>query len=331
MRLQAVLTGLLVVGGLAGCFDEPRLSAKTEEAFNRSFEAITKDLDVSDKIRLDDAIRDIAFSKAGVSKPVREAQAYSPPSRNGGPNFSGLTAGLIENAVSSQWSGNRAKIAVEYAGAIIDGHTVTEVLRIADSERAKSRLDAIAIYIAQLEKTKSAISEAETEQDQIQKEAERSRSIIDQLQVTKARFYYQQTSYSSDPIVSFTITNKTGLPVKRVYFHGKVQTPGRAVPWVDADFNHEFPGGLEQGESKNLTLSPNRFMDHWGDVPKEAAAGTVLTVIALSFEDAAANTIGGSTTKAKEIAARLTALRKGAADIEAKIEALKTLPSSPGQ
>ena len=38
-----------------------------------------------------------------------------------------------------------------------------------------------------------------------------------------------------------------------------MSSPGRTIPWVSDDFNYEFTGGLEPGESKNLDLEPNMF------------------------------------------------------------------------
>jgi len=63
------------------------------------------------------------------------------------------------------------------------------------------------------------------------------------------------------PQILFHITNGSKRPIKTIYVKGVLTSPGRAVPWISSDFNYEFPGGLEPGESQPLTLEPNMFGD----------------------------------------------------------------------
>ena len=63
------------------------------------------------------------------------------------------------------------------------------------------------------------------------------------------------------PQILLRVTNGSKRPLKTIYLHGVLTSPGRAVPWVSSDFNYEFPGGLEPGESQSLTLEPNMFGD----------------------------------------------------------------------
>ena len=63
------------------------------------------------------------------------------------------------------------------------------------------------------------------------------------------------------PQIMLHITNGSKRPIKTVYVKGILTSTGRAVPWISSDFNYEFPGGLEPGESHSLTLEPNMFGD----------------------------------------------------------------------
>ncbi len=64
-----------------------------------------------------------------------------------------------------------------------------------------------------------------------------------------------------------------------------VITPGRTLPWVDEAFNYEFPGGLEPGEERHLSLEPNAFSD-WGNSDLSDRNDLVLTIVITGLEDA---------------------------------------------
>jgi hypothetical protein len=327
MRPQAILISVGLALALVGCMGDDRLSADTEENFERSFAALTKDLNSAEKTRFDEALRDISLAEAQTSKPELEAYSYKVPTNNSlglDTAFSGMTARMVDSALIAQWNLNRPKIVMKYASGVVSGHTAAEIIRIADSERDKGLRNAIDIYSTQLEKAQSSLRDAEEEDGALRAQAEQQKSILQQLQVTKPKFYYQRSSYRDDPMISFAISNKSEIPVKRAFFHGRVQTPGRAVPWVDDDFNYEFPGGLEPSETKNLNLAPNRYLGHWGDVPKEAVAGAIFAISVLSFEDASGRHVGDDSSKSKDIVERIAALRKGISDIEAKMQTLRT-------
>jgi hypothetical protein len=103
--------------------------------------------------------------------------------------------------------------------------------------------------------------------------------------VTDARFYWEKDEFESKPIISFRVLNKAGYPIKTIFAHGTVATPGRAIPWIDEDFNYEFAGGLENGESKRLQLAPNPF-SKWGEVETKGRSDLVLTITVVDAEGA---------------------------------------------
>lgn len=102
--------------------------------------------------------------------------------------------------------------------------------------------------------------------------------------VERSRFYYSKDRFSSGPTIELTVKNGTPHPVSRVYFHGVLATPGRAVPWVEDDFNYSISGGLEPGESATWNLSPNQFGE-WGRAPRERN-DMVLTVTVVRIDGA---------------------------------------------
>ncbi len=67
------------------------------------------------------------------------------------------------------------------------------------------------------------------------------------------------------------------LVVFRANRHAVLSTTGRSVPWVDADFNYEIPGGMEPGETQKWDLSPNLFDSDWAHA-KDASSNAVLKV-----------------------------------------------------
>lgn len=69
-----------------------------------------------------------------------------------------------------------------------------------------------------------------------------------------------------------TIPRKNHPPRPRCwldhYFKAKLTSPGRSIPWVEADFNYTIPGGLEPKETATWKLSPNMFSE-WAKAPND--------------------------------------------------------------
>jgi hypothetical protein len=321
---------LAIVLSLAACFREPRLKADTEADFDRSLAEVTKTLGTEDNGKLDAALRDIVLVQVGLYGPMPEAKSYQLPSSEPGAAFgqnlaeifAGAGSKMIRQVTAAQWGENRAKLVVENARAIVDGRTAKEIISVAADERKKALESAIATYREQLEKAKSALNDIQAEaKNSIQRRNE-LKALLQKIQITKPRFFYQKASFMNEPVLSFTITNKGDVPAKRIFLEGTLQTPGRAVPWVKDSFNYEIPGGLEPNESQRLDLAPNMFSD-WGKVPQDAVDGAVLTLILTAFEDASGKRFGQDEEDADRVAARRKALEDAIQELQRRIADLQ--------
>jgi hypothetical protein len=313
---------------LSACFEEPKLQADTEANFDASYATLTKDMSSADRETLDSALKDIVLVEVGMYGPMLDAKSYQLPSSQPGAAFGqafakGFTAmtAAINQGLAANWNGNRAKLVVENARALVDGHTAKEILVIAESERKKAVEATLAIYRDQLAKAKLALTDVRAEAEAAQRKRAEQQIILQSVQITNARFAYEKSGFLEQPAISFTITNGSTIPIKRIYVHGKVQTPGRTIPWVDADFNYSFPGGLEPKETKALNLSPNMFSD-WGKVPKEAVKGAILDMTLTSFEDAAEKSYGDAANP-QSFVLRKKALEDGIQTLQDKINELE--------
>lgn len=114
--------------------------------------------------------------------------------------------------------------------------------------------------------------------------SESARLAMRDFLVTGARFYTERGYLGREPRIQMTMTNGTDMPISRAYFRGVVTTEGRSVSWIDEEFNYEIRGGIEPGESKSVTLTPNQFMGGWGTDVQGEPVFTV-TVIRLDGPD----------------------------------------------
>jgi hypothetical protein len=130
--------------------------------------------------------------------------------------------------------------------------------------------------LARAEDLRSARQEQQNEQilkeiEELTKKEEDAKKALAELKafsIDKSRFYFDDSGYSTKPIIELTVTNNTKSPISRAYFRGVLATPGRAVPWVEDDFNYSISGGLEAGETAVWSLAPNMFGD-WSKAPKD--------------------------------------------------------------
>jgi DUF2939 family protein len=99
---------------------------------------------------------------------------------------------------------------------------------------------------------------------ELEKKRSEHQEFSSKFEIHDPKFYWNLGDYRDEPVIDFTIVNNTGVPVSRLFFHGKVITEGRAIPWIDDTFNYSVSGGLENSEKKHLQLAPNRF-GKWGN------------------------------------------------------------------
>ena len=107
-------------------------------------------------------------------------------------------------------------------------------------------------------------------------ESDRARQRLQAFQVLRSRFYVEKQRFGLDErVIELSVKNGLDRPIRRVHFCGKLQSPGRTIPWVDEGFSYEIKGGLEPGEAAEWKLTPNMF-GPWGGV--EEKPGMVLSV-----------------------------------------------------
>ncbi len=154
----------------------------------------------------------------------------------------------------------------------MDGKTAADVFAMSDSivaERRERAREAALEEIEELE-VKKAASEAATVE-------------LAKFEVVRARFYQEEGVFGSEPKIGLTLRNGTASAVSRAYFRGQVVSAGRAVPWIDEEFNFSLPGGIEPGEPGDWTLSPNTFSEWGNETPDDAIF--IATVIRIDGPD----------------------------------------------
>ena len=152
----------------------------------------------------------------------------------------------------------------------LKGKTADQVIKLGYETRIRKLNEEIAKGISQVTQAKA--------------EREKFKAVFDGVVVSNPRFYVQR-SFIDEPTIDLTITNNTKMAIRRGFFHGVLTSPGRTIPWVDDDFNYEFTGGLEPGETKRLQLAPNMF-GPWGDREFNRRTDLELKVTVVNLEDA---------------------------------------------
>lgn len=205
---RALLIGLTAIV-LAGC--EPRVSASSPEAFDKSVAAMTRDMSEPERVEFNEALAALTL---GATDPVQIADYASAASS---PNaFYGAA--------------DRTK-----------GKTSREIIRLSYQAQIKALDQEIAPDSATLQRALA--------------ERARHRAVFDNVRVDGAR-YYVDRRFLPIAIVEFQITNNTNRAFAKGYFHGVLRSPGRSLPWVQQNFNTDFEGGLEPGETKVIRLMP---------------------------------------------------------------------------
>ena len=185
-----------------------------------------------------------------------------------------------------KWTGDWKLTRIVLPADLRDAIQATRTLPAQDTQTPNLSKTTEPIPISeQLAQAQSALNDLRTEKE-----------LLAQIEITKSHFTFEKLGFLEQPTISLTIANKSTIPIKRIFVHGKLQTPGRSVPWVERDFNYEITGGLEPQETQNLELNPNTFSD-WGNVPRDAVRGAVLNLTLIAFEDAAGKRYGDDATK----------------------------------
>ncbi len=98
------------------------------------------------------------------------------------------------------------------------------------------------------------------------------------FRISNAEIFVDDSGYSKRLTLKFDVHNGTSYSIKHAYFHAKLITKGREIPWVDTDFNYSIPGGLAPDESATWILAPNRFDSDWSPAMDAKDADLHITV-----------------------------------------------------
>lgn len=141
-----------------------------------------------------------------------------------------------------------------------------------------------ALEAAKAEKERLAAVQEMSELAQERDASVTAKAELEKFVVERARFSKVQSSFMAEPRIDLRVKNGTSHAIARAYFHGRIVSPGRSVPWLEEDFNYPITGGLEPGEVGDWKLSPNSF-SKWGSVSPPADAGLEVTVLRVDGAD----------------------------------------------
>jgi len=322
-RGYAALASVLLAVLLSGCFGDEKLDAKNEKNFERSYNAVTKSLSPGDQKRFDLALQRIVLVRLRTEMSMQ--QRSKPPAQMTDTVSDGLADSLAEGVVTKMivggWEEVRTKLVTAQAGTAVDGLTAIQVIQLADQEERRARQSTLAMYLEQRKQAEAALEDAKKRLAVEQTKIEAAKTALAAIALTNPKFEFHSSYGISEPAISFVIANKSKTVIRRIFVRGVLQTPGRAVPWVDDTFNYEMQGGLEPGEKQQLDLAPNMFGE-WSKVPKNVVAGAVLTLTLVNVENAAGEKI------VKDAALdghrdRVKSLENGVRELNSKIEELQ--------
>lgn len=242
--MNRLLVALATSVIFSGCSAERTVNTDSPQKYKSSIEKIKEDLSPEEMEDLQSALSGMVLGQLD-------------PSGEG--NFFALAAAA--NMSDEQL--------LALVGDEVSGKTAKQIIMESLKERAdqaKNQIESGEKHIAEMEQQKVSVSQ-----------------ILDKILISKSQFYWQANSFLEEPVIAFTIQNGSEVPVRRIFVHGILETPGRSVPWVEDDFNYEFSGGLEPGETQNLNLSPNMFGE-WGNKSTKGRKDLVLNLQLVGIE-----------------------------------------------
>jgi hypothetical protein len=103
-----------------------------------------------------------------------------------------------------------------------------------------------------------------------QRSAEAARAPFYRFRLEQPRFYWSDSKVHRKPVIELRVRNDTGELIHWFHCRGRLRSPERERPWVDAPIKHQLRGGLAPGESRELRILPN-WLGPWGAGPKDQA------------------------------------------------------------
>ena len=118
-------------------------------------------------------------------------------------------------------------------------------------------------------------------------------ATIDAIKISNQKFAFHEFELQKYgglqwPIISFNISNKGRVTIKRVYLRAVLKAPGRAVPFAENNIDYAIPGGLAPGESRHVALDADT-VGGWSSITRAMARKGVFTLTVTAVEDAGGN------------------------------------------
>lgn len=233
---------LVLVLALTSACSEPTIDASTPEMLEASIEQVRQDLPEDMRADFDTAMKVVAMGQLDL-----------------GSLFS-AGANASRDEVLSQMTG------------VLDGKTAKEVIKMADSIRAARRAE-------QIQQVRSEIAELEEKRAA----AKAATDKLAKFEVLRSRLRDVEQRFSlAERVIELTVRNGLDTAVSRAYFTATLASPGRAVPWLEEEFNYSIPGGVEPGETVSWQLRPPFT---WPEVDAPSDAVFTVDVVQLDGPD----------------------------------------------
>lgn len=242
---------------------EPTVDTSDADAFEQSLDRMRESLSEDDLERFNAAVTLVMMNAA---------------------TDGGETNGLAALSAMADLAAHPERM-LDQAADQLDGRTASEIIVAGEGltlQRLERQMGALQDSISTAE---DALAEAISEHEVEAARTAHAQSILDQIELSRARYYWDTDRYRRKPIISFRVQNSSEVPVGRIFVHGRLETPGRSIPWVDEDFNYDIPGGLEPGEHQDLSLLPNSFGE-WGEQTLRDRNDLVLSLTMVDIEGA---------------------------------------------
>ena len=109
---------------------------------------------------------------------------------------------------------------------------------------------------------------------------------LDEFVIENFRIREEDNQFSFEVSFNFYVQNNTGKVIKAFSADVEVKEPGRTVPLITKGFSHSPAGGIEAGERKSFSLSPNMFME-WNKLQGKTLNTLLITVTvdSITFHD----------------------------------------------
>lgn len=233
LKYGALSLSLSLIMG-CGYFGDPKIDASTDESFKSS------------------------ITKVGEKLPKKEQEDF----------FKAVMYLSFKNI--DFFSGSSEKADLEMRNAL-NGKTAKEIINEANILQKEDKLRE---EKEQKEEKEKEIVEINKKIKLLENRVQEENSIkseLSKITFEDAKYFLHEEEYENYYIMSFKIKNNSNKTLKSIFCKGSLISKDRKVPWHEADFNFDISGGLEIGESKELTLKINRYSS-WDNIkaPEDA-------------------------------------------------------------